>query len=78
MNTTFISNLDFMRYKHYIEQPMPMVERLLNGTLYKNNELMKTLDAIELTLHMGPYEKRREDVYDSMAEGEYAFSFCKS
>ena len=31
MNITFITNYDHITYKHYLEQPMPMVERL-----YKN------------------------------------------
>ena len=35
MNMTFITRLDHMTYKHYIEQPMPMVERLINRKLYK-------------------------------------------
>ena len=30
MNITFITRLDHMTYKHYIEQPMPLVERLIN------------------------------------------------
>ena len=43
MNFTFITRLVFMTKKHYKEQPMPMVERLVNGKLYKNFELRKTL-----------------------------------
>ena len=42
---------------------MPMVERLVNTKLYKNYELIKTLDGIDLTLHMGVYEKGREDIF---------------
>ena len=49
MNFTFITSLNFMTYKHYNEQPMPMVERLVNRKLYKNYELLKTLDDIDLT-----------------------------
>ena len=49
---------------------MPMVERIKNRKLYKNNELIKTLDDIDLTLHMGPYENGRRDVYDTTDEGE--------
>ena len=70
MNITFMTILYFMTYKHYIEQPRPMVERTLNRRFYKNNELIKTLDDIDLTLHMGSYEKGREDEYDSMDDGE--------
>ena len=33
MNNTFTTSLDFMIYQHYIEQPMPMVEILLNRKL---------------------------------------------
>ena len=50
-----------MTYKQYIEQPMPMVERLFNRKLYRNYELIKTLDDIGLTLHMGPYETGKEN-----------------
>ena len=32
-NITFITKLDNLTYKHYIEQPMPMVERLINRKL---------------------------------------------
>ena len=69
MNITFIS-LDFVTYKHYIEQPMPMLERILNRKLYIKNELIKTLDDIDLTLHLGPYENGREDVDYSSDEDE--------
>ena len=44
MNITFILSLDFMTYKHYMEQqPMSMVERIVKRKLYKNYELNKTL-----------------------------------
>ena len=59
-----------MTYKHYMEPPMPMVERIVNRRLYKNNELIKTLDHIDLTLHMGPYENGRRDVNDSSDDDE--------
>ena len=39
---------------------MPMVERLINRKLYRNYELIKTLDDIDLTLHMGPYDTGKE------------------
>ena len=35
MNDIFITSLDFMTFEHYIEQPMPTVERLVNRRLYK-------------------------------------------
>ena len=50
-----------MTYKHYIEQPIPMVEKLVNRKLYKNYELIKTLDDIDLNLYMRAYEKGGED-----------------
>ena len=70
MKIAFMTSLDFMTYKHYIEQHMPMVERIITRKLYKKNDPKKTLDDIDLTLHMGPYEKGRENVFDSMDEGE--------
>ena len=42
MNNTFITSLDFMTYKHYIEQLMPIVEKIFNRKLYQNNELINT------------------------------------
>ena len=33
-----------------------MVERLNNKNLYKKHHLIKTLDDIDLLLHMGPHE----------------------
>ena len=56
MNITFITNYDQITYNHYLEQPMPMVERLINKKLYKNYWLRKTLDGIDNTLHMTCYE----------------------
>ena len=56
MNITFITNFDHITYKHYLEQPMPMVERLIKKKLYKNYGLIKTLDGIDGTLHMTWYE----------------------
>ena len=44
MNITFITNYDHITYKHYLEQPMPMVERVVNKKLYKNYGLIKILD----------------------------------
>ena len=62
LNITFETRLDHMTYKHYFEQPMPLVERLINRNLYKNYELIKTLDDIDLTLHMGAYETGKADI----------------
>ena len=50
-----------MTYKHYTEQPMPMVERLINRKLYRNYGLIKTLDDLDLSLHMGPYATGKEN-----------------
>ena len=41
MKITFKTRLDHMTYKHYSEQPMPMVEKIINKKLYKNYELIK-------------------------------------
>ena len=49
---------------------MPMLERILNRKLYIKNERIKTLDDIDLTLHLGPYENGREDVDYSCDEDE--------
>ena len=70
MTITFTTSLYFITYKHYIEQPLPMFERMVNRRFYKINELIKTLDNIDITLQMGPYENGREDVYGSTDEGE--------
>ena len=61
MNITFKTRLDHMTYKHYLEQPMPMVERIIKK-LYKNYELIKKLNDIDLTLHMGKIESGRDDI----------------
>ena len=60
MSIIFIMSLDFVTYKFFIEQPMPMVERMVNTRLYKNNELIRTLDNIGLTLHMEPVKKKKK------------------
>ena len=41
MKITFTKSLDFITYKHYMEQSLPMVERVFNRKLYKSNELIK-------------------------------------
>ena len=51
-----------MTYKHYIEQPMPMVKILIIRRLYRNYELIKTLDDIDLLLHMVPHETGKADI----------------
>ena len=53
MNITFITRPDLMTYEHYINQPMRMVERVLNKKLSKNPELVRMLKDMHLTLHMG-------------------------
>ena len=67
---TFKTSLDIMTYKHYIEQPMPMVERLVNRKLYKDYELLKTLVDIYLTLHMEACKNGEEDVHYNSDEDE--------
>ena len=62
MNITFVTSLNHMTYKLYIEQTMPMVERLINKKLYKIYDFMKTLDGIDRTLHMGYHETGKADV----------------
>ena len=62
MNITLKTRLDHMTYKHYLEQPMPMVERLIIKRLYKNYDFIKTLNDIDLTLHMGAYETGKADI----------------
>ena len=56
MNITFVTNYDQITYKHYLERPMPMVQRLINKKLSKNYGLIKTLDGIDGTLHKTWYE----------------------
>ena len=62
MNITFVTSLTHMTYKHYVEQPMPMVENLINKKLYKNYDLIKTLDGIGRTLHVGDHETGKADI----------------
>ena len=62
MNITFVTSLNHMTYKHYKEQPMHMVERLNNKILYKNYDLIKTLDGIDRTLHIGDHKTGKADV----------------
>ena len=59
-----------MTNKKNMEQPMPMVERLINRKLYKNHELIKTLDDIDLTLHMGAHETGKADIHYTSDEDE--------
>ena len=70
VNITFITRLNHMTDKHYKEQPMPLVERLINRKLYENFELIKTLDDIDLTLHMGAHETGKADIHYSNDEDE--------
>ena len=73
INITFKTKLDHMTYRHYFEQPMPMVERLINRKLYKKYDLIKTLDGIDLTLHMGAGETGKADIYYSRDEDRLVF-----
>ena len=41
---------------------MPTVVRIKNKKLYKNKDLNKTLNDIDLTFHMGPHENGNENV----------------
>ena len=41
MNITFITNYDRITYKHYLEQPMPIVERLIEKSYMKILDLQK-------------------------------------
>ena len=44
MKITFISDLRNMTYEHYINQPKPMVEWMLNKKLSQNPELIKIFE----------------------------------
>ena len=63
MNFSFVTNLNHMTYEHYIEQPMPIVERLINKKLYKNYDLIKSLDGIDWIIHMGNHETGKADIH---------------
>ena len=41
MNFTFMTRLDYMKYDHYLQQLMSVLERLPNKNLYKNVELVE-------------------------------------
>ena len=56
MNFTFTTYLRNMTHRHYLENPMPMVERLINRNLYKKYDLMKSLDGIDSLLQKRPHE----------------------
>ena len=43
MNITFITDLRKKTYGHYLEQPKPRLEWILNRKLAKNPELIKIL-----------------------------------
>ena len=62
MNITFTTCLRDMTYRHYLANPMPMVEKLINRNLYKKYNLIKSLDGIALLLHMGPHETGEADI----------------
>ena len=44
---------------------MPMVEMLINRKLYRNFNIIKSLDDIGLTLHMGAHETGKADIHYS-------------
>ena len=46
MNITFITNLRHLTYKHYLEQAMSMIERVLNKKLNQNPELINKTNKI--------------------------------
>ena len=48
-----MTSIDLRTFEHYINQPLQMVERVLNKQLYKNPELVKLLNDVHLTLYMG-------------------------
>ena len=56
MNITYTAILEHMTYRHYLDNPMPQVERLINKNLYRKYDLIKSLDGIDELLHMGPLE----------------------
>ena len=53
-----------MAYRHYLENPMPMVERLINRNLYKKYNLIKSLDGTYLLVHMGAHGTGEADIKD--------------
>ena len=53
LSITSITWLHHMTYEYFIIQPMQIVERVHNKKLYKNPELVKMLEDVVLTLHMG-------------------------
>ena len=46
MIITFITDLRNMTYEHYLKQPKPMIEWVLNKELYKNPKIIKTFRNI--------------------------------
>ena len=52
MSITFMTQLDPMTYEHHPQQPMSMLERLLNKKFYKNPELVEMTKDLYLTLYM--------------------------
>ena len=52
MNIIFMTRLDLMTYEHYLQQPMSMLERLLNKILDKNPEVVEMTEDIYLILYM--------------------------
>ena len=50
MNITFITNIRHLTNKHYLDQPMSMVERVLNEKVNQNSESLKKLTNLPLPL----------------------------
>ena len=42
-----------MKYEHYFDQPLEMVERVLNKKLIIYPELLKIIEDMDLTLYLG-------------------------
>ena len=53
-----------------MKEPMLMAERLINTKLFINFELIKTLNDIDLTLHMGTFETGKADIENYGDENE--------
>ena len=49
---------------------MLMAERLINTKLFKNFELIKTLNVIDITLDMGTFETGKADIENYGDEDE--------
>ena len=50
MKITFITELRFMTYNHYLSQTKPMIEWISNRKVYSNTELIKTFEKMSRPL----------------------------